>query len=136
MMASTEGAMAFQKGLGAVHAMSHPLGGLEGVSLHHGTLNAVILPAVLRFNDGHVGDKYDRMRAALGLPAGADLAAAVEGLNARLGLPAGLRAMGVTDAAIPAMVAGAVADHSNPSCPRPASADDYRRLFAAAMGGG
>ncbi len=75
MMASMEGAMAFQKGLGAVHAMSHPLGGLETATLHHGTLNAVILPAVLRFNEGHVGGKYERMRAAFGLPAGADLAA-------------------------------------------------------------
>lgn len=134
MMASTEGAMAFQKGLGAVHAMSHPLGGLEGVSLHHGTLNAVILPAVLRFNEGYVGDKYDRMRQAFGLPAAADLAAAVEDLNARLGLPPNLRAMGVTDAVIPAMVKGAVADHSNASCPRPAAAADYERLFAGAMG--
>ena len=63
MMAAMEGAMAFQKGLGAVHAMSHPLGGLPGVSLHHGTLNAVVMPAVLRFNAGHVGDKYDRLAA-------------------------------------------------------------------------
>jgi alcohol dehydrogenase class IV len=75
------------------------------------------------------------MRAAFGLPAGADLAAEVEALNARLGLPASLRAMGVTDDVIPAMVEGAVADHSNPSCPRPAGADDYRRLFAEAMAG-
>ena len=47
MMAAMEGAMAFQKGLGAVHALSHPLGGLEGLVLHHGTLNAVVMPAVL-----------------------------------------------------------------------------------------
>src|SRR5690606_20426319 len=50
MMAAMEGAMAFQKGLGAVHALSHPLGALPGLKLHHGTLNAVLLPAVLRFN--------------------------------------------------------------------------------------
>ncbi len=55
MTASMEGAMAFQKGLGAVHAMSHPMGALREPSLHHGTLNAVVLPAVLRFNEGHGG---------------------------------------------------------------------------------
>src|SRR5947208_1737646 len=49
-MAAMEGAMVFQKGLGAVHALSHPTGGLKGYRLHHGTLNAVYLPAVLRFN--------------------------------------------------------------------------------------
>ena len=87
MMAALEGGLTFQKGLGAVHAMSHPLGGLEDPVLHHGTLNAVILPAVLRFNEGHVGDKYERLREALGLAPGADLAAFVEGLNSRLGLP-------------------------------------------------
>jgi len=134
MMASTEGAMAFQKGLGAVHSMSHPLGGLEDVTLHHGTLNAVILPTALRFNEGHVGDKYERMRAAFGLPDDADLAEEVEKLNARIGLPANLREMGVTDEVLPAMVAGAVADHSTPSNARPCSAADFEAMFEAAMG--
>ena len=134
MMASMEGAMAFQKGLGAVHAMSHPLGGLEGVTLHHGTLNAVILPSVLRFNRDHVGDKYDRMRAAFGLPADADLAGEVEALNARIGLPANLREMGVDDDVIPAMVKGALADHTSATNPRPPVAADYEALFAQAMG--
>ena len=59
MMASLQGGMTFQKGLGAVHAMSHPLGGLAEPMLHHGTLNAVILPAVLRFNV-HIQDSTDR----------------------------------------------------------------------------
>ncbi len=134
MMASLQGGLTFQKGLGAVHAMSHPLGGLKDPVLHHGTLNAVILPAVLRFNTGHVGDRYERLAAAMGLPAGADLAEAIEALNRRLGLPASLRAMGVTDAVIPRMVEGAVADHSTASNPRPVDAADYEALFAAAMG--
>ena len=134
MMASLQGGMAFQKGLGAVHAMSHPLGGLGEPSLHHGTLNAVILPTVLRFNAGHVGDKYDRLRDAMGLAAGADVAEAVEALNRRIGMPANLREMGVADEVLPRMVEGAVADHSNPSNPRPADAPDYERLFAEAMG--
>lgn len=134
MMAALQGGLTFQKGLGAVHAMSHALGGLKSPVLHHGTLNAVILPAVLRFNEGHVGDKYDRLRDALGLPAGADLAAFIEELNARLNLPPSLRAMGVTDDMIEAMIPIAVADHSTASNPRPAGAKEYRELFAAAMG--
>lgn len=134
MMASLQGGLTFQKGLGAVHGMSHPLGGLKDPVLHHGTLNAVILPAVLRYNAGHVGDKYERLAAATGLPAGADLAEAIEALNGRLGLPANLREMGVNDDVIPRMVEGAVADHSTASNPRPVDAAGYEALFAAAMG--
>lgn len=134
MMASLQGGLTFQKGLGAVHGMSHPLGGLTAPVLHHGTLNAVILPAVLRFNAGHAGDKYERLATAMGLPAGADLADAIEALNERLGLPANLRQMGVTDDIVPRMVEGAVADHSTASNPRPVDAAGYETLFAAAMG--
>jgi alcohol dehydrogenase class IV len=132
MMASLQGALAFQKGLGAVHSMSHPLGGVKGLALHHGTLNAVLLPAVLRFNATHAGEKYDRLRAALGLEAGADLAAEVAALNARIGLPPSLRSMGVPRDVLPRMVAGAVADHSTPTNPRPLSEADFDRLFADA----
>jgi len=134
MMASLEGGLTFQKGLGAVHAMSHPLGGLKAPVLHHGTLNAVILPAVLRFNAPAAAEKYATLRQAFGLPADADLADAIESLNRRLGLPPGLRAIGVTEEMLPAMVKGAVADHSSASNPRPATAEDYRRLFEEAMG--
>jgi 4-hydroxybutyrate dehydrogenase len=136
MMASLQGGLCFQKGLGAVHSMSHPLGGLKEPVLHHGTLNAVILPAVLRHNAGHVGDKYLRLAGAMGLPADADLAAAVEDLNRRLGLPPSLRAMGVPEAILPHMVDGAVADHSTATNPRPLERADFERLFAMAMGEG
>ena len=57
MMASMQGAMCFQKGLGAVHSLSHPTGGLKGLRLHHGTLNAVYMPAVLRFNGPVLGEQ-------------------------------------------------------------------------------
>lgn len=134
MMASLQGGVTFQKGLGAVHAMSHPLGGLSEPVLHHGTLNAVILPAVLRFNANHVGDKYDRLRDAMGLTAGADVAEAIEALNRRIGMPANLREMGVTDEVLPRMIEGAVVDHCNASNPRPTDASAYERLFAEAMG--
>lgn len=133
MMAAMEGAMAFQKGLGAVHAMSHPLGSLEELKLHHGTLNAVILPAILRWNDGHVGDKYARLRETMDLPADADLAAYVEALNARIGLPPGLKAMGVPTQVLPRMSEAAIKDHCHLTTPRQPTVAEYQSLFLAAM---
>jgi 4-hydroxybutyrate dehydrogenase len=134
MMAALEGGLTFQKGLGAVHAMSHPLGAVQEPRLHHGTLNAVVLPAVLRFNAGHVGDKYARLRAAMGLAEDTDVSAAIEALNARIGLPATLRDMGVQDAWIPQLAVAATKDHCNATNPRPATVADYEALFAEAMG--
>ena len=88
MSASMQGAMAFQKGLGCVHSLSHPLGGVKvdgKTGLHHGTLNAVVLPAVLRFNETAEtvvrDNRYARMRRVMNLPAGADLAQAVHDLS-------------------------------------------------------
>ncbi len=69
MMAALQGGLTFQKGLGAVHSMSHPLGGVKAPVLHHGTLNAVVLPAVLRFNASHVADKMYALETALNVPA-------------------------------------------------------------------
>lgn len=134
MMAAMEGAMAFQKGLGAVHAMSHPLGALPGKPLHHGTLNAVVLPTVLAFNAGHVGDKYARIRSVVGLGAGADLSEWIRGLTRRLGLPANLRAMGVVEADLAGLPERAERDHCNATNPRPATAADYARLYREALG--
>ena len=98
-MAAMEGAMVFQKGLGAVHALSHPTGGLKGYRLHHGTLNAVYLPAVLRFNEPAVANKFAKVAQVMGLPAAegnaAGVANAVQALNERLGIPKGLGAMGL-----------------------------------------
>jgi 4-hydroxybutyrate dehydrogenase len=134
MVASMHGALAFQKGLGAVHAMSHPLGGIKDVSLHHGTLNAVILPAVLRFNADHVGDRYETLKRSFGLSAGIDLADAVAALSTRIGLPPNLAAMGVPRSVVSRMVEGALADHSHSTNPRPATAADYAALFEATLG--
>jgi 4-hydroxybutyrate dehydrogenase len=134
MMAAMEGAMAFQKGLGAVHALSHPLGSLEDLKLHHGTLNAIFLPPVLRFNRVSIGDKWERLGEAMGLKPGADVAAAIAALNARLGLPTTLRAMGVPAQVMPAMAEAATRDHCNPTNPRAASKDDYLALLREAMG--
>jgi alcohol dehydrogenase class IV len=124
MMAAMEGAMAFQKGLGAVHALSHPLGALPQ-KLHHGTLNAVLLPEVLHFNAGHVGDKLTRLAQAMGLAPGAEVAAEIAALNARIGLPGGLGAMGTPREALPAIAAAAMRDHCHATNPRPATAADY-----------
>lgn len=132
MMAALEGAMAFQKGLGAVHALSHPLGALA-VNPHHGTLNAVLLPAVLRFNRPAVGDRFQRLHEALQLPPEADLAAAITHLNRRLGLPAGLAAMGVTAADLPPIAAQALKDHCHATNPRQASEADYLAILEASM---
>jgi alcohol dehydrogenase class IV len=134
MMASLQGGLTFQKGLGAVHSMSHPLGGLKSPRLHHGTLNAVILPAVLRYNRSHAEDKMRTLERALEVPAASDLATYVEELNAAIGLPPSLRAMGVTDEMIPRMVEGAVADHSTATNPRPLQRGDFTRLFEHALG--
>jgi alcohol dehydrogenase class IV len=133
MMASLQGGLTFQKGLGAVHSMSHPLGGVKAPVLHHGTLNAVILPTVLRFNRSHAQQKIEALERALELPAGTDLAAFIEKLNADIGLPPSLRAMGVTDDMIPAMVEGAMKDHSTATNPRPLAREDFAALFRQAM---
>jgi len=133
MMAALQGGMTFQKGLGAVHALSHPLGGLKEVSLHHGTLNAVLLPAVLRFNAPSAEAKYAEIRRTLGLAPDADLAAWIAGLVARIGLPANLTEMGVPRSVVPAISEAAVKDHSTASNPRPATAADYAAMLEASF---
>jgi len=132
MMASTEGALTFQKGLGAVHAMAHPLGALEGLPLHHGTLNAVLLPAVLRFNEPAAPAKFDRLRAVVG--AQGELGAWVVELNVRLGLPAGLAAVGVPADVVPRIAAAAEQDPATETNARPATQADYEELLRSSMG--
>ena len=133
MMAATEGAMAFSKGLGAVHSMSHACGADQRLRLHHGTLNAVLLPTILDFNRDHVGEKYTRLNAAMGCDAGADPAEVIRELNAALGLPASLGEMGVEADAVPSLAEHAAKDVCNFTNPRPCSAGDYQRLFEIAL---
>jgi len=140
MSASMQGAMAFQKGLGCVHSLSHSLGGVNP-RLHHGTLNAMFLPAVVRFNasaDSIRGERrLQRLAEAIGLPgcdpAGAELAGALREMNARLGLPAGLAAMGVTRDLFERVIDGAMADHCHKTNPRLASRDDYRQMLEESL---
>jgi alcohol dehydrogenase class IV len=133
MMAALEGGLSFQKGLGAVHSLSHALGAIGELKLHHGTLNAVLMPAVLRANADVIGEKIVRLNAALGLSRDADLASEIEALNRRIGLPESLTVMGVTEAMVPGVVRRALADHSHATNPRVLTADDYQAILAAKM---
>jgi alcohol dehydrogenase class IV len=132
MMAALEGGLTFQKGLGAVHSLSHALGGLKSPSLHHGTLNAVLLPAVLRFNAASALEKYATLRRILGLDEKADLARWVEDFNARLGLPRSLKEMGVPREILGAMAKAALADHSTATNPRALTEEDLHALLEEA----
>ena len=133
MMASTEGAMAFSKGLGAVHSMSHAIGANQELGLHHGTLNAVILPSVLRFNQDHVGNKYSRIARAMGKNESINLATEIEKLNEKIGMPSNLHEMGVTEDMIPDLIAHAMTDPSNITTPRVPSLEEWEKLFLEAM---
>ena len=140
MSASMQGAMAFQKGLGCVHSLSHSLGGINP-KLHHGTLNAMFLPAVIAFNAQapamQAEHRLARMAQAMGLPESAKPAQAIgdaiQTMNARLGLPSGLASMGVSALQFDDIIKGAIADHSHKTNPREASADDYRVMLQASM---
>ncbi len=136
MSASMQGAMAFQKGLGCVHSLSHSLGGADP-RLHHGTLNAMFLPAVVRFNasaESVAKDRrLERMAQAMGLGSASDIPLAIQDMNARLGLPTGLGAMGVTPGMFPRVIEGALADHCHKTNPRLASAQDYEAMLAESL---
>ena len=136
MSASMQGAMAFQKGLGCVHSLSHSLGGVNP-RLHHGTLNAMFLPAVIAFNSEAESvqkeKRLERMAQAMGLQSVSDLGEAINDMNARLGLPSGLAAMGVDGSLFERIIQGALADHCHKMNPRIASADDYRTMLEQAM---
>jgi alcohol dehydrogenase class IV len=129
MMASLQGGLTFQKGLGAVHSMSHPLGGLKNITLHHGTLNALILPAVLRFNREYCKEKLQTLELCMGIHSEIRLEDYISNLNQRLGLPISLSAMGVTREMLPKMIEGAVNDHSTATNPRPLNKEDFVYLF-------
>ena len=133
MMASTEGAMAFSKGLGAVHSMSHAIGANQELRLHHGTLNGVILPTVIRVNKDHVGDKLPRILRAMGKSESADLADEIEKFNEKINLPSGLKEMGVTEEMIPELVEHSITDPSNVTTPRLPSPEEWEQLFLSAM---
>ncbi|MEO8523226.1 MAG: iron-containing alcohol dehydrogenase [Caldimonas sp.] len=136
MSASMQGAMAFQKGLGCVHSLSHALGGIDS-RLHHGTLNAIFLPAVVAFNTEAASvreeAKLDRISHAMGLSHANETSGALRAMTSRLGLPVGLGELGVLPALFPRIVAAAKADHSHASNPRAASEEDYLWMLEQSM---
>jgi alcohol dehydrogenase class IV len=143
MSASMQGAMAFQKGLGCVHSLSHSLGGFNP-KLHHGTLNAMFLPAVVKFNASAHSMLRDRRLArmshamGLGASAAADdtgeaVAEAIRQMNKRLGLPSGLAALGVTADHFERVIDGAMADHCHKTNPRLATRADYVAMLETSM---
>lgn len=130
MMGALEGGMTFQKGLGAVHALSHALGGLKEAKLHHGTLNAILMPTVLRWNVEieAVAKKVRHLESLAGLE-GTTLADALDGLNRRLGITPKLSELGVTRQVIDWVCERALADHSHPTNPRPMNKKDYAAIL-------
>jgi hypothetical protein len=140
MSASMQGAMAFQKGLGCVHSLSHSLGGANP-KLHHGTLNAMFLPAVVMFNasaESMVKDRrLQRMAHAMGLAGvdskGTEIAEAIREMNKRLGLASGLAELGVTRDLFEKVIDGAMADHCHKTNPRIATREQYREMLEASM---
>ncbi|SFJ82514.1 iron-containing alcohol dehydrogenase [Jannaschia pohangensis] len=134
MSAAAMGATAFQKGLGAIHALSHPIGAMYHT--HHGTTNAVCMPAVLQFNRPAIAARMGQAADYLGIAGGFDgFCAYVDELNASLGIPATLTALGVTDPDIDRIVAGALRDPSTGGNPVEMTAENTRALLLACLGG-
>jgi alcohol dehydrogenase class IV len=132
MAAASMGAVAFQKGLGAIHALSHPVGAVYNT--HHGMTNAVVMPACLRFNRPAIEEKIAAVAAYLGIGGGFDgFAARVAELNAMFGFPGGLAAMGVETRRIDELAAMAIEDPSAGGNPVAMTLENTRALFADAM---
>lgn len=134
MMGALQGGLTFQKGLGAVHALSHALGGLKDLKLHHGTLNAILMPSVLRVNAEvpAAAEKIERLETLAGL-SGSTLADALDRLNRELGVPSKLSDLGVTRDVFPWICERALADHSHQTNPKNLTADEYAALLESVM---
>jgi alcohol dehydrogenase class IV len=132
MSAAAMGATAFQKGLGAIHAMSHPVGAV--FNTHHGTTNAVCMPAVLALNAPVISDRFDRAAPYLGIEGGFDgFCRFVQEFNDRFAIPHRLGEMGVTADRMDDLVAMALEDPSCGGNPVTLTADNLRQLFEACI---
>ena len=132
MSAAAMGATAFQKGLGAIHALSHPLGAVHHT--HHGTTNAVCMPAVLRFNRPAVEGVLAQAAAYLGIEGGYEgFCAYVDDLNAAMGIPRTMAGLGVKDPDIEALTRSALNDPSTGGNPVEMTYDNTRALFEAVL---
>jgi alcohol dehydrogenase class IV len=132
MSAAAMGATAFMKGLGAIHAMSHPIGAM--FNTHHGTTNAVCMPAVLDLNAPEISARFDQAAAYLNISGGFDgFRAFVQEFNDSLGIPRKLADLGVTPDAIPQLVKGAITDPSCGGNPVTLTEENLTQLFNKAM---
>ena len=133
MIASLMGAVAFQKGLGVVHSLAHPLSSL--LDTHHGLANAVNLPYGMRFNISGSEDKFRRMALAmeLHLQSGEAVVDHLFRLNQSLHLPTSLHEIGVKPEHLDTLADLAVADFCHPNNPRAVSRSDFKELYAAAL---
>jgi alcohol dehydrogenase class IV len=133
LLASMMGAIAFQKGLGVVHSLAHPMSAL--LDTHHGLANAVNLPYGLAFNASCAAEKFERMAQVLPI-AQKDAAGVIEWvreLNQQIGIPAKLREVGVKEEHLETLAQLALEDFAHPNNPQPVSLDDFRKLYAAAF---
>ncbi|MCU0803112.1 MAG: iron-containing alcohol dehydrogenase, partial [Rhodobacteraceae bacterium] len=132
MSAAAMGAVAFQKGLGAIHSLSHPVGAVYGT--HHGTTNAVVMPMVLDYNRAEIEDRINAAAAYLGIAGGFDgFRAAIMDLRAALAIPANLTAMGVKAADLDMLTDMALEDPSCGGNPVVMTKENTRALFDACM---
>jgi alcohol dehydrogenase class IV len=135
LAAASMGATAFQKGLGAIHSLSHPVGALY--NSHHGETNGVVMPYVLRFNRPAIEDRLTRLARYLGLPDPGFQAVFdwVLALREDIGIPHTLAALGVKEADIDTLAPMAVDDPSTGGNPRPAGLAEMREMFVKAIRG-
>jgi len=133
LLASMMGAIAFQKGLGVVHSLAHPLSSL--LDTHHGLANAVNLPYGMAFNIDGFEDRFVRMARALGVKdeTGAGVVSYLFDLNDRLGIPKTLGGIGVKQEHIETLADLAFADFAHPNNPKPVSREDFRKLYQTAL---
>ncbi len=132
MSAAAMGATAFQKGLGAIHSLSHPVGAIYGT--HHGTTNGVVMPMVLDFNRPAIESLIERAAAYIGIPGGFDgFRARIMALRAELSIPANLTAMGVDPARLDEMTDMAIEDPSCGGNPVLMTVENTRALYQACM---
>ena len=132
MAAAAMGAVAFQKGLGAIHALSHPIGAV--FNTHHGTTNAVCMPAVLELNAPLIADRFDRAASYIGVSGGFDgFRSFVQEFNDSFAIPRKLREMGATLDKIDELVPAALADPSCGGNPVELNEANVRALFEAVI---
>ncbi|WP_106746211.1 iron-containing alcohol dehydrogenase [Yoonia maritima] len=128
MSAAAMGATAFQKGLGAIHALSHPIGAIYHT--HHGTTNAVCMPAVLQFNKPAIAERMEMAANYIGITGGFDgFCSYVDDLNASLGIPKTLSDLGIENPDIDRIVAGALIDPSTGGNPIEMTAENTKELL-------